>query len=135
MNNAQLQFQFPEPGNWRKLILTAIFPNKNGFIQSRRFTQDDISQEQAETFNEVVTRIAVLSDEWKALQVWVRLSHRQPTPEGRESISGIQGCGCVDRGSSQCPGRAQAFHQSGLFGVHDDGRGGSDVFQLLHNKQ
>lgn len=35
--------------------------------------QDDISQEQAETFNEVVARVAVLSDEWKALQVWVRL--------------------------------------------------------------
>lgn len=80
MNNAQLQFQFPEPGNWRKLILTAVFPNKNGFIQSRRFTQDDISQEQAETFNEVVTRIAVLSDEWKALQVWVRLEQVTVSP-------------------------------------------------------
>lgn len=80
MNNAQLQFQFPEPGNWRKLILTAVFPNKNGFIQSRRFTQDDISQEQAETFNEVVTRIAVLSDEWKALQVWARLEQVTVSP-------------------------------------------------------
>ena len=86
MNNAQLQFQFPEPGNWRKLILTAVFPNKNGFIQSRRFTQDDISQEQAETFNEVVTRIAVLSDEWKALQVWARLEQVtvSPLPEEGE---------------------------------------------------
>jgi len=80
MNNAEIQIQFPEPGNWRKLILTAVFPNKNGFIQSRRFTQDDISQEQAETFNEVVTRIAVLSDEWKALQVWVRLEQVTVSP-------------------------------------------------------
>ncbi|WP_295924441.1 hypothetical protein [uncultured Akkermansia sp.] len=63
MNRAQSQFQFPKPGNWGKLILTAVFADKNSFIQSQRFTQDDISQEQAETFNEVVTRIAVLSDE------------------------------------------------------------------------
>ena len=83
MNNAQLQFQFPEPGNWGKFILTAVFPDANGFVQYQRFSQDDISQEQAETFNEVVTRIAVLSDEWKALQVWVRLSQAivNPLPE------------------------------------------------------
>lgn len=80
MNSAEIQIQFPNPGNWRKLILTAVFPNKNGFIQSRRFTQDDISQEQAETFNEVVTRIAVLSDEWKALQVWARLAQAISSP-------------------------------------------------------
>ncbi|WP_417006354.1 hypothetical protein [Akkermansia sp.] len=66
---AQLQCQFPEPGNWGKFILTAVFPDKNGFIQSRRFTQDDIPAAQAETFNKVVSRVAVLSDDWKALQV------------------------------------------------------------------
>lgn len=87
MNNAQLQFQFPEPGNWRKLILTAVFPNKNGFIQSRRFTQDDISQEQAETFNEVVARVAVLSDEWKALQVWARLDQAISSPLEEGEVS------------------------------------------------
>lgn len=86
MNTAQLQFQFPEPGNWGKFILTAVFPDANGFFQSQRFSQDDISQEQAETFNEVVTRIAVLSDEWKALQVWVRLEQVtvSPLPEKGE---------------------------------------------------
>lgn len=93
---AQLQFQFPAPGNWGKFILTAIFPDKNGFIQSRRFTQDDISQEQAETFNEVVTRIAVLSDEWKAVQVWACLKRvtvnplpekRKVLPESRDAVA------------------------------------------------
>ena len=51
-------------------------------MTSRRFTQDDISQEQAETFNEVITRVAVLSDEWKALQVWTRLDWVIRSPEG-----------------------------------------------------
>ena len=63
-----------------------LFVDKNGFIKSRRFTQDDISQEQAETFNEVASCIAVLSDEWKALQVWVRLKQVivNPLPEEGE---------------------------------------------------
>ena len=93
---AQLQFQFPELENWGKFILTAIFPDKTGFVQSRRFTQDDISQEQAETFNEVVTRIAVLSDEWKAVQVWACLKRvtvnplpekRKVLPESRDAVA------------------------------------------------
>ena len=87
MNTAEIQIQFPNPGNWRKLILTAVFPNKNGFIQSRRFTQDDISQEQAETFNEVVARVAVLSDEWKALQVWARLDQAISSPLEEGEVS------------------------------------------------
>ena len=72
-------------------------------MTSRRFTQDDISQEQAETFNEVITRVAVLSDEWKALQVWTRLDWVIRSPEGRGRIPGIQECGRFDRGSSQRP--------------------------------
>lgn len=92
---AQLQFQFPEPGNWGKFILTAVFPDANGFVQSRRFSQDDISQEQAETFHEVVTHVAVLSNEWKALQVRVRLDQvivnllpeeGEVSPESRDAV-------------------------------------------------
>lgn len=36
-----------------------LFVDKNGFIKSRRFTQDDIYQENEETFNEVASCIAV----------------------------------------------------------------------------
>lgn len=36
-------------------------------------------------------------------------SHRQPTPGGRGSIPGIQGCGSVDRRSSQCRGGRRFF--------------------------
>ena len=87
MNNAEIQIQFPNPGDWRKFILTAVCLDSSGFVWSRRFTQDDISQEQAETFNEVVARVAVLSGEWKALQAWARLDQAISSPfeEGRVS--------------------------------------------------
>lgn len=68
---------------------------KDGFIQLRRFTQDDISQEQAENFNEVVARVAVLSDAWKALQVWAYLDRvisspgqeGETFPESRDAVA------------------------------------------------
>lgn len=75
MNTAQLQFQFPEPGNWGKFILTAVFPDKNGFIQSRRFTQDDISPDQLPAMSSVVSALVGLSEPWQASQVWARLGH------------------------------------------------------------
>lgn len=61
-----------------------LFVDKNGFIKSRRFTQDDIYQENEETFNEVASCIAVLSDEWKALQVWARLKQVIVNPHPEE---------------------------------------------------
>lgn len=39
-----------------------------GVIQSRRFMRDDIYSEYLDTFYEMVTTIAVLSNEWKELQ-------------------------------------------------------------------
>ncbi|MCD8064687.1 hypothetical protein [Akkermansia sp.] len=80
MNNAEIQIQFPNPGDWQEFTLTTVYPDSNGFVRSRRFIQDDISQEQAETFNEVVARVAVLSDEWKAVQVWARLDQAISSP-------------------------------------------------------
>lgn len=68
----ELQFQFPEPGNWGKFILTAVFP-ENGFIQSRRFTQDSIPADQSPVLEAAVTAIASMGEDWQASQVWARL--------------------------------------------------------------
>ena len=73
MNNAEIQILFPEPGNWYKFTLTAVFPDADGYIRTKRYTQDDISLEWLHDFSEVVAMIAVLSNEWKALQAWARL--------------------------------------------------------------
>lgn len=70
----ELQFYFPKPGKWGEFMLTAIFPDESGFIQNRRYRARDLSAEQLEAFSEVVATIAVLSDEWKAIQAWARLA-------------------------------------------------------------
>ena len=89
-------FNFPNPATGGSLSLKVVFPDSNGFVQCSHFTQDDISQEQAETFNEVVTHIAVLSNEWKALQVWRGWNESSSIPFRRKgSIPGIQRCGCL----------------------------------------
>lgn len=87
MNNAQLQFQFPDPGNWGKLTMTAVFPDNNSFVQSRRFTQADIPANQAPALSAAVSAIASMGEDWQAVQVWARLGHRLrdypfPPPDG-----------------------------------------------------
>lgn len=87
MNNAQLQFQFPEPGNWGKVTMTAIFPDNNGFVQSRRFTRDNIPANQAPALSAAISAIASMGEDWQAVQVWARLGHRLrdypfPPPDG-----------------------------------------------------
>lgn len=73
MNNAEIQIQFPMPGKWDKFELTAVFPDADGFVRTKRYTQDDIFLEWLHDFSEVVAMIAVLSNEWKELQSWARL--------------------------------------------------------------
>lgn len=87
MKNASLHFQFSSPGNWGKFTMTAILPDNNGFVQSRRFTQDDIPADQAPALSAAVSAIASMGEDWQAVQVWARLGHRLrdypfPPPDG-----------------------------------------------------
>ena len=92
MNNTEIQIQFPEPGNWKRFILTAIFPDSNGFVQSRRFTRDNIPADQAPALAAAVTVIASMGEDWQAVQVWARLDdfinfdRRTDEPTSVESI-------------------------------------------------
>lgn len=69
----QIQLLFPEPGKWDKLALTAIFTGEDGFVQYRRYTQDDIPADQAPALEAAVTAIASMGEDWQAAQVWARL--------------------------------------------------------------
>lgn len=64
--------------------MTAIFPDADGFVQNQRYRPHDLSVEQLEAFSEVVAAISVLSDDWKAVQAWVRLGRVVNTTDGEE---------------------------------------------------
>ena len=55
--------------------MTAVFPDKDGFVQSRRYTQDDIPADQAPALQSVVAALVGLAAPWQASQVWARLGH------------------------------------------------------------
>lgn len=87
MKNASLHFRFSSPGNWGEFTMTAVFQDKAGFIQSRRFTQADIPVNQAPALSAAVSAIASMGEDWQAVQVWARLGHRLrdypfPPPDG-----------------------------------------------------
>ena len=73
MNNAEIQIQFPKPGNWQEFTLTAIYQDKGGYRPPARYTQDDIPADQAPAMQSVVTALVGLSEPWQASQVWAHL--------------------------------------------------------------
>ena len=43
----EIHLQFPNPGQWDEFVMTARFPDSNGFVCSYRYTQDGIPADQA----------------------------------------------------------------------------------------
>lgn len=73
MNNAEIQIQFPKPGEWREFTLTAIYQDAGGYRPPARYTADEIPAEQTPAMQAVVAALVGLSEPWKAVQVWARL--------------------------------------------------------------
>ena len=73
MNNAEIQIQFPKPGNWQEFTLTPIYRDAGGYRPPARYTQDDIPAEQALAMQAVVAALVGLSEPWQVSQGWARL--------------------------------------------------------------
>ena len=73
MNNAEIQIQFPRPGEWQEFTLTAIYQDKGGYRPPARYTQDEIPAEQTPAMAAVVAALVELGEDWQAVQVWARL--------------------------------------------------------------
>lgn len=73
ITNAEIQIQFPQPGNWQEFSLTPIYQDKGGYRPPARFNQDEIPADHAPAMQAVVAALVGLSEPWKAVQVWARL--------------------------------------------------------------
>lgn len=73
MDNAQLQIQFPRPGQWDKFTLTSVYRDADGYTHTDAYTRDDISADQAPALASVVAALVGLAAPWQASQVWARL--------------------------------------------------------------
>lgn len=73
MNNAEIQIQFPKPGNWQEFTLTAIYPDEEGYTRIDRYQQNDVPEEQTPAMAAVVAALVGLGEDWQAVQVWAHL--------------------------------------------------------------
>lgn len=73
MNNAEIQIQFPRPGEWQEFTLTAIYPDKEGYTRTARYAPNEIPADQAPAMAAVVAALVGLGEDWQAVQVWARL--------------------------------------------------------------
>lgn len=75
MNNAEIQIQFPRPGQWDEFTLTAVYQDADGYTRIDRYTQDDMPADQAPAMQAVVVALVGMGEDWQASQVWARLGH------------------------------------------------------------
>lgn len=73
MNSAEIQIQFPKPGQWDEFTLTPIYQDACGYRPPARFNQDDIPADQAPAMEAVVAALVGMGEDWQAVQVWARL--------------------------------------------------------------
>ncbi|WP_455563295.1 hypothetical protein [Akkermansia massiliensis] len=73
MNNAEIQIQFPAPGQWDKFTLTAVYWDAEWYTHADRYTQDDIPADQAPALTTVVAALVSMGKPWQASQVWARM--------------------------------------------------------------
>ena len=73
MNRAEIQIQFPKPGQWDEFGLAAIYQDAEGYTRIDRYTQDEIPADQALAMQAVVSALVELAEPWQAVQVWARL--------------------------------------------------------------
>ena len=73
MNNAEIQIQFPQPGNWQEFTLTAIYQDAGGYRPPARYTADEIPAEQTPAMAAVVSALVGMGEDWQAVQVWAHL--------------------------------------------------------------
>lgn len=71
--NAEIQIQFPRPGEWEEFTLTPIYQDKGGYRPPAHFTQDEIPADHALAMQAVVAALVELGEDWQAVQVWARL--------------------------------------------------------------
>ena len=73
MNNAEIQIQFPQPGQWDEFTLTPIYQDADGYTRTDRYTADEIPAEQTPAMAAVVSALVGMGEDWQAVQVWARL--------------------------------------------------------------
>lgn len=70
---AQIQIQFPSPGVWDKMTMTAVYRDAEGYTHADAYTQDNIPADQAPALASVVSALVGLAEPWQASQVWATL--------------------------------------------------------------
>lgn len=69
----QIQIQFPAPGVWDKMTMTAVYEDAAAYTHADTYTQDDIPADQAPALASVVSALVGLAEPWQARQVWAQL--------------------------------------------------------------
>ena len=70
MNNAEIQIQFPRPGQWDEFNMTAIYQDADGYTRTTRYTPEEIPADQAPAMQAVGSAPVGLGEDLQGGQGW-----------------------------------------------------------------
>ena len=73
MIDAYIHFIFPQPGDWDKFTMAAVYRDAAGYVRTDYYTQDTLPAGQAPALADVVAALVGLGEPWQASQGWARL--------------------------------------------------------------
>lgn len=77
MKDAEIQILFPQPGDWTKLIMSAIYADTLGFTHIDQYNETTMPQDMVPALAGAIEAIVALDAKWRAEQVWARLGEAQ----------------------------------------------------------
>lgn len=89
MNNAEIQIQFPQPGDWTKLIMSVIYADALGFTHLDQYNETTVPEEQIPALAGAIEAIAALDEQWQACQVWARLGKVLSSSSPTDKVSAV----------------------------------------------
>lgn len=82
MNDAYIHFIFPEPGQWDKFTMAAVYQDAEGYVRTDYYTPDTLPAGQAPALADVITALVGMGEPWQASQGWAYLDQvRGTNPE------------------------------------------------------
>ncbi|MBS5508951.1 MAG: hypothetical protein KHX31_09985 [Akkermansia sp.] len=82
MNDAYIHFIFPEPGQWDKFTMAAVYRDAAGYIRTDLYTPDTLPADRAPALADVVTALVGMGEPWQASQGWAYLDQVRGSAPG-----------------------------------------------------
>lgn len=89
MKDSEIQILFPQPGDWTKLIMSAIYADALGFTHIDQYNETTMPKDKIPAMANAIEAIAALDERWQACQVWARPGEAQSNAKSADRVPAV----------------------------------------------